>query len=141
MAARRSEGTVRRLVLRETEAMVRYATEKQDKFQLTRQMLCLFVLKIVGKLRSRSGGPFLTRLWMECLEDKQRQLQKIGLQEGRREGTEDPATIVQPLWYLSVDSFFAATAAIGGALSDPTPQLLPAQEGSTDAHPWSQSIV
>jgi hypothetical protein len=62
MAARRSEGTARRLVLRRTEAIVRCAIEQQDKFQLISRMLCLFVLKIVGKLRSRSGGPFLDQI-------------------------------------------------------------------------------
>jgi hypothetical protein len=94
MAARRSEGTVRRLVLRRTEAIVRYAIEKQDKFQLTSRMLCLFVLKIVGKLRSRSGGPFLTRLSTMCERTNRGNYKRLVQREGRREGTEDPATIV-----------------------------------------------
>jgi hypothetical protein len=63
MAARRSEGTVRRLVLRRTEAIVGWATEVQDKFQLNRtRMVCLFVLSNVGKLRSRSGGCYLEQV-------------------------------------------------------------------------------
>jgi hypothetical protein len=59
--------------------------------------------------------------------------------EGRNRG---PCDYCITLWYLSaVDSFFAATAAIGGGLSDPTPQTLPAEEASPDAYLRSWSIV
>jgi hypothetical protein len=145
VTARRSEGTARRLVLRRTEAIVKYAIEQQDKFQLTRRarMLCLFALENCGEVAESKRGSFLTKLLIAVFRGQTEAMARDwcrGRKKGK-EGTEDPAIIVQPRWYLTVDSFFAATAAIGGALSDPTPQLLPAQEGSTDAHPWSQSIV
>jgi hypothetical protein len=64
-------------------------------------MLCLFALKIVGNLRSRSGGSILNELSTGMLEDKQNQWQKSDVEEGRTEGIEGPAIIVPPLWYLS----------------------------------------